>query len=269
MGLVSAWGALALWYQAPGGRGWKSSLSALWAAFGILCIAVAWCGWLVSGLSFFAAGYAVLLMWWRSLSPSNDRDWADDVARVTHGTIDGNHLTLCNVRNFAWRAAADYTQRWETRRYDLDRLVSLDMIMSYWSTHAIAHTLISFGFDDGDHVVFSVEIRRERTKTFSEIGGFFKEFELSVIAADERDIVYLRTNVRLERTYLYRLRIAQQLGEQAALLPHPHPQLHHSGVQDAEAHGRAAAPELSAVAVGLHARVRIRRRGARHAPFSR
>jgi hypothetical protein len=208
MGLVSAWGALALWYQAPGGRGWKSSLSALWAAFGILCIAVAWCGWLVSGLSFFAAGYAVLLMWWRSLSPSNDRDWADDVARVTHGTIDGNHLTLCNVRNFAWRAAADYTQRWETRRYDLDRLVSLDMIMSYWSTHAIAHTLISFGFDDGDHVVFSVEIRRERTKTFSEIGGFFKEFELSVIAADERDIVYLRTNVRLERTYLYRLRIA-------------------------------------------------------------
>jgi hypothetical protein len=207
MGVVSAWGALALWYQAPGGRGCKSSLSALWVAFGILCLAAVWSGWLASGVSSFGAGFAALLIWWRSLSPSNDRDWADDVARVTHGTIDGSHVTLHYVRNFEWRTATDYSQRWETRRYDLDRLVSLDMIMSYWSSHAIAHTLISFGFADGDHVVFSVEVRRERTEAFSEIGGFFKEFELSVIAADERDIVRLRTNVRRESTYLYRLRI--------------------------------------------------------------
>ena len=70
------------------------------------------------------------------------------------------------------------------------------MIMSYWSRRAIAHMLISFGFDDGERVVFSVEVRRERHESFSEIGGFFKEFELSIIAADERDIVRLRTNVR-------------------------------------------------------------------------
>jgi Domain of unknown function (DUF4105) len=207
MAVVSAWGALALWYQAPGARGWKSSLSSLWVAFGILCLAAVWAGWFASGVCAFAAAFAVLLIWWRSLSPSNDRDWADDVARVTHGTIEGNHITLYNVRNFEWRTAADYTQRWETRRYDLERLVSLDMIMSYWSGHTIAHTLISFGFADGDHVVFSVEVRRERTEAFSEIGGFFKEFELSVIAAEERDIVRLRTNIRRERTYLYRLRI--------------------------------------------------------------
>jgi hypothetical protein len=207
MGVVSAWGALALWYKAPGGRGWKSSLSALWVAFSVLCLAAVWAGWLAFGISPFAAAFAALLMWWRSLAPSNDRDWADDVARVTHATIEGNRATLHYVRNFEWRTATDYTQRWETRNYDLDRLVSLDMIMSYWSGHAIAHTLISFGFADGEHVVFSVEVRRERTEEFSEIGGFFKEFELSVIAADERDIVRLRTNVRLERTYLYRLRI--------------------------------------------------------------
>jgi hypothetical protein len=208
MGVVSAWGALALRYQAPGGRGWKSSISALWVAFGILCMAAVWSAWLAYGVSSFAAAFAVLLIWWRRLSPSNDRDWADDVARVTHGSIGGNRVTLRNVRNFEWRTNTDYTQRWETRNYDLDRLVSLDMIMSYWSGRTIAHTLISFGFDDGDHVVFSVEVRRERTEAFSEIGGFFKEFELSVIAADERDIVRLRTNVRGERTYLYRLRIA-------------------------------------------------------------
>jgi hypothetical protein len=81
------------------------------------------------------------------------------------------------------------------------------MIMSYWTGPAIAHMLISFGFDDGEHVVFSVEIRREKIESFSEIGGFFKEFELSVIAADERDVIRVRTNVRGEDTYLYRVRM--------------------------------------------------------------
>jgi hypothetical protein len=207
IGLAGVWGALALWYQAPGGRGWKSSISAFWVAFGIFCGAAVWSGWLASGALAFGAAYLALLIWWNSLSPTNTRDWADDVAQLTHGSVEGSHVTLHNVRNFAWRTAADYMVRWETRRFDLDRLVSLDMIMSYWAGHAIAHTLLSFGFEDGSHLVFSVEIRRERTQTFSEIGGFFKEFELSVIAADERDIVRLRTNVRREKTYLYRLRM--------------------------------------------------------------
>ncbi len=208
VGAVSAWGALALWYRAPGGRGLQSSIAALWAGFTVICLTSRWAGWFTLGLSAFAAAYVALLIWWRGLSPSNDRSWADDVARVTHGTIDGSQVTLYNVRDFEWRTLCDYTPRWETRRYDLDHLLSLDMIMSYWAGPAIAHTLLSFGFDDGGRVVFSVEVRRERTKSFSEIGGFFKEFELSVIAADERDIVRLRTNVRRERTYLYRLRMA-------------------------------------------------------------
>ncbi len=208
VGAASVWGALALWYRAPGGRGSRASIAALWAAFAVASLAGLWAGRFTLALSAFAAAYAALLLWWRSLSPSNDRAWADDVARVTHGTIDGSQVTLYNVRDFEWRTAADYTPRWETRRYDLDRLVSLDMIMSYWAGPSIAHTLLSFGFDGGGHVVFSVEIRREQTESFSEIGGFFKEFELSVIAADERDIVRLRTNVRRERTYLYRLKIA-------------------------------------------------------------
>ena len=81
------------------------------------------------------------------------------------------------------------------------------MILSYWTMQAIAHVLISFGFDNGDHVVFSVEIRPEKNEGFSEIGGFFKEFELSILAADERDVIRVRTNVRGEDDYLYRIRL--------------------------------------------------------------
>jgi len=81
------------------------------------------------------------------------------------------------------------------------------MIMSYWRGPAIAHMLISFGFDDDSYVAFSVEVRRRKTQEFSEIGGFFKEFELSIIAADERDVIRVRTNVRGEDAYLYRLQL--------------------------------------------------------------
>jgi hypothetical protein len=155
----------------------------------------------------FAAAFCALLLWWRRLLPSNDRVWADDVARMTSGSVEGNRVVLRNVRNFDWRSVTDYTQRWETRDYDLDRLASVDLIVSYWTIRAIAHVLISFGFADGDQVVFSVEIRREKDEEFSAIGGFFKEFELSVLAADERDVIRLRTNVRGEDDYLYHLRI--------------------------------------------------------------
>ncbi len=208
IGIATIWGGLALWYQAPGMRTVKCMSAAVWLAFGAACCVGLWTRWFAPGLLAFTLAYACLLIWWNRLKPSNDRVWAPDVAQMVHGMVVGSHVTLHNVRDFAWRSASDYTARWVTREFDLDGLRSADLIVSYWSGRAIAHMLISFGFDDGSHVVFSVEIRREKTEEFSEIGGFFKEFELSIIAAGERDIVRLRTNVRREDTYLYRLRIA-------------------------------------------------------------
>jgi hypothetical protein len=203
--LLAAWGALALWFQVPGGWVLESLAVGLWIAFTLVILIALWRGRLALGAVSFAVAFAVLLTWWSLIQPSNNRLWADDVAQTTTGVVEGDHVTVHNVRNFDWRTKTDYTQRWETRTYDLRRLNSLDMILSYWSMPAIAHVLISFGFDDGEHVVFSVEIRREKAESFSEIGGFFKEFELSVIACDERDVIRVRTNVRGEDDYLYRL----------------------------------------------------------------
>jgi hypothetical protein len=206
-GSWALWGALALWYRAPGGRVSKILTVLLWAGFSLALVLTLWQGRTSVGLPAFALGFGALLIWWRRISPLNDRIWADDVGRMTAGAVEGNRVTLRNVRNFDWHGEADYTQRWETRGYELDRLDSVDMIVSYWRGPAIAHTLISFGFDDGAHVVFSVEIRRGKHQAYSEIGGFFKEFELSIIAADERDAIRVRTNVRREDAYLYRLRM--------------------------------------------------------------
>jgi hypothetical protein len=205
--VAATWGAFALWYQLPSGHAPKTLAVALWVALSFTVLVAMRRRRIAQGLLGFSAALAILLIWWHQLPPSNDYIWADDVAQMTSGSVDGERVTLHNVRNFDWRSDSDYTQRWETRRYDLDKLKSVDMIMSYWSGPAIAHMLVSFGFDNADYVAFSVEIRRRKGEDFSETGGFFKEFELSVIAADERDVIRVRTNVRGEDDYLYRIRM--------------------------------------------------------------
>ncbi|MFQ3217255.1 MAG: hypothetical protein ACI87C_001784 [Paraperlucidibaca sp.] len=185
---------------------------------------------LIVSCSLIAIILVAAALWWRSITPSNDRDWAPDVARMTTGSLslathsgkratietsstaplasDATELvTLHNVRNFTWRSETDIDERWETRHYDLAQLSSVDLIVSYWTIPAIAHTLVSFGFDDGRHVVFSVEIRKEKGEEFSEIGGFLKRFELSVVAADERDIIGVRSKVRDEKVFLFRTQL--------------------------------------------------------------
>jgi Domain of unknown function (DUF4105) len=203
---AATWGALAIWYKVPGGRPLKSASVFVWSGFTLAVLAVLWQG-MAAALLLFAAAFTAVLSWWLGIAPSDDRIWADDVARKASAVIDGSSITLQNVRNFDWRTRTEYVQRWEVRRYDLDRLISVDMILSHWTGPAIAHMLISFGFAGGDHVVFSVEIRRQKSQSFSEIGGFFKEFELIVIAADERDVIRVRTDARGEEAYLYRLQL--------------------------------------------------------------
>jgi hypothetical protein len=205
------WGGFALWYQLPFGVAGNIGCLILWAA---VAFAVLWLE--VKGRPRRALIVLIPVMiglgyWWSSITPSLNRIWADDVAQTVTGTLNGNQVTLSNVRNFEWRSQTDYTPRWEVRTYDMEDLESVDVFLSYWSNPAIAHTLVSFGFNNGDHVVFSAEIRKERHEQFSEIGGFFKEFELAMIAADERDIIRLRSNIRKEDVYRYRINLKPEM----------------------------------------------------------
>ena len=207
--LSSVWAVLALWYQAPGGMPGRLLCCGLWLLAAAGCCYGLWAGlaWWQALLAYLLL-FILLLLWWSGIKPSHDRDWADDLAQITSGQIEGSHVRLNNVRNFEWRSTTDYDIRWESRNYDLKRLRSVDMITSYWGLSSIAHVLVSFGFDDGEHVAFSVEIRRESHEHFSELGGFFKQFELSIIASDERDVVRVRSNVRDEDLWLYRINLS-------------------------------------------------------------
>lgn len=202
--LGSAWAGTALWVQFQDVR-WIPGLFVL-AVAGVIWLRLSG-GWGWAGLALVTA---IIGLWYLSLSPRQDRDWAPEVSRIVHGTVSGDAVTLENVRDFRWRDRDHAEERWETRHYDLSKLATADMITSVWSSPKIAHLLVSFGFTGGERVVFSVEIRSERGEQFSSIGGFFRQFELALIAADEADVVKLRTNYRGEDVRLYPLRLTPE-----------------------------------------------------------
>ncbi|MGD9385171.1 MAG: DUF4105 domain-containing protein [Thioalkalispiraceae bacterium] len=149
--------------------------------------------------------FTVLFAWWLSLKPSNDKDWAPEINNIPFGEIDNGILLLHNVRNFRYKSRDDFIEHWETRRYDLGTLETLDIFFSYWGSPHIAHVIMSWGFADGQYLAVSVETRKVKSQTYSKINGFFKQFTLAYVAADERDVIRLRTNYRKEEVYGYRI----------------------------------------------------------------
>lgn len=207
LSILSLWGGLALWFQLPALR----LLAVLVWGVGAVVTLVLWWRRRDTRVALpWLAAMVALVAWWSTLQPTHNRVRADDVSRMVSGRVQGSVVTLNQVRNFDWRSDTDYTQRWEARSYDLDRLRSVDVAMSYWMGPAIAHTLVSFGFDNGRYLTFSIEIRKERGESFDAVKGFFKGYETVLIAADERDILRVRTNVRGEDMYLYRLKISPE-----------------------------------------------------------
>jgi hypothetical protein len=150
-------------------------------------------------------GFVAVLAWWLTISPSNDRDWQRDVTRTPWAEIEGDRVTIHNVRNFDYRAEFDYTPRWEDRSYDLSQIRGADIFLTYWGSRWIAHPIVSFQFGDDEHVAVSIETRKEVGEEYSAFKGFFRQYELIYIVADERDVIRLRTNYRTgEEVYLYR-----------------------------------------------------------------
>jgi hypothetical protein len=197
------WGCLAIYFKINGLVGFF--ILTCWAVISLLALYATWfdksgSGWIWA----YLLSVALFIGIWVSLPARLDRDWADELAHTVTGTQDGRIVTLHNVRDFNWETGA---QNWIDRRFDLGQLQGLDVILSYWNSPNIAHAIISFRFNDVEPIAFSVEIRKQKGQKFSSISGFFKTFEQAFIAANESDIVALRTNHRdpIEDVYLYPL----------------------------------------------------------------
>jgi hypothetical protein len=200
---IGVWCSLALWFKCDVGN--PLLIGSAMFALALFTAGCLWTAWRWRVLIIYAAAVIVVVIWWSMIEPTNDRDWAPDVARTITGTIDGDRLMVENVRNFVWHGPSDFEPHWEQRTYDLSKLKDVDLVMSYWAGEAIAHTIVSFGFEDGSRLAFSIEIRKERGEAYSTLAGFFKQYELALIAADERDVVKVRSNVRGEDVRIFRL----------------------------------------------------------------
>jgi hypothetical protein len=209
LGVAAAtiWGALAIYYSNLPGERLRLGLAAAFV-LGTLGAFLLLPSWRLA-LVVFGAAFAVLLLWWAAIEPSNARDWQTEVAVLPYATQDGDLVTLHNVRNFDYRTEQDFVPRYDDRTFDLDKLDAIDLITVYWAGDAIAHVMVSFGFG-GDHVAISIETRKEKGEEYSAIRGFFRQFELYYVVADERDVIGVRASERGEQVFLYRIDMAPE-----------------------------------------------------------
>ncbi len=201
--LMTGWGLLAIWF------------AALPVVVRIIAVGGYCLGMLLTpllrprkrGLIVPLLLFGVTLAWFFAIPPSNNRDWQQDVALLPGATLDGSKVTVHNIRNCDYRSVTDYSCSYYDRTFDLNKLKTMDLFLIHWGSPHIAHTIISFGFGDEGYLSFSVETRKKKGQNYSALKGFFRQYELTYVVADERDVIRLRTNYRKEDVHLYRLRV--------------------------------------------------------------
>jgi len=147
--------------------------------------------------------------------PSLDREWKKGDERLAWADFEGRQVRVHNLRNARYRSVDDFDVAWEERTYDLDRLRSAWFVVEPFSDYrGPAHTFMSFGFEGGDYLAVSVELRKEEGETFSPLLGLLRQYELMYVVGDERDLIQLRTNHRHDQVYLYPVRAPRERIEQ-------------------------------------------------------
>jgi len=206
LGLVAAFSAGVVWYHAPADAPVRAMLALAWAAFALTCAVEFARRWDWRALAALAPPLAAVLTWFILITPSNDRVWSPEMARLLTYTRDGDTITVKNVRNFNWTGPDTANEKWETRRYVLSELKSVDVLSLYWKGPRVAHTYFSFVWANGEALSLSVEIRKEVDENYSPIAGFFKAYELSILAGDERDFYGWRIHFPKEDLQRFRTR---------------------------------------------------------------
>ena len=201
LSVLTVWAAAAMYFDLP--VSWLRLPLALVYAGGMVAALVFLPTRLIAAIV-VGGCFLLVLAWWSSLRPSNKRTWQPDVAQGAWAEIDGDRVTIHNVRDCDYRTETDYTPHWETRTFDLSQLRGIDVFLTYWGSPWIAHPIVSFDFGNGQYVPISIEVRKQIGQSYSATRGFFRQYQLIYIVSDERDVVRLRSNFRTgEDVYLF------------------------------------------------------------------
>jgi hypothetical protein len=212
--LLLAWSTLAIYYNLP----WNWLRLALALVFLIFGVWALWFSRTLRAMAVFAALFLGVVVWFISIQPSHDRPWRPEVAVMPRAFIDDDRVRIIGVRNFEYRTRDDFTVRYQEREVSVSHLNSVDFYISYWMPGPIAHTFVSFGFDNALPISISIEARPEIGESFQPIASLFKQLELIYVVGDERDLVRVRTNYRIEDVFLYRLRTSPEFARRLFLV---------------------------------------------------
>ena len=198
--IATAWAAGALYFDLP--IAWlRSPLAFIYGLAMLAALFFVKGRWRAMGVVAF--GFGAVLAWWLTIKPTEDHAWQPDVARRAWADVHDDEVTLHNVRNCDYRTETDYTPQWETRVVHLSKLTGVDLAITYWGSPWIAHPIASFQFADSLPIAISIETRKTVGQSYSALRGFYRQYALIYIPADERDVIRLRTSYRREEVYLY------------------------------------------------------------------
>lgn len=144
--------------------------------------------------------------------PSNDRDWKGGYQHLVTAALDHDMLTLHNVRDTrdpASKGTDVFT--WDTRRFDLNKLQRVWFAVErFGKLEPIAHTLLSFEFEDGRYLAFSAEARVQADEKYDIVKGMLRNFELQYLFGDEHDFILRRVLALDHDVYFYPLALSPQ-----------------------------------------------------------
>lgn len=196
--VCAAWAFGAIYFDFPTAGPFAATLFVL-----VLLAATVFARGKLLKLALVFGAVVIVVSWWLTLKPSNDRAWQPEVAHTAWAQINGDEVTLHNLRNCDYRTGTDFTPHWETRTVRLSQITGMDVAINYWGSPWISHPIVSFLFADALPLCFSIETRKTIGQQYSAVRGLYRQYTLIYIVADERDSIRARTNYRHEDVYLY------------------------------------------------------------------
>lgn len=163
----------------------------------------------------FIALAAVIVLWVSYVAlkePSNDANWQKQYALLPAIKIDQDIISISHVRDFRYNADQSIaTSSYLNENYALSELKDAWYGISHFGENGLAHVLLSFEFADDKFLVVSIEARLQEKDIdgYSPIKGLFGSYTKTIVLATERDIIGLRTHIRSEPFYLYKLNLPE------------------------------------------------------------
>lgn len=153
----------------------------------------------------------LFIVWQATKKVPLEGDWKEHLAIIPTAEFNGDKVTVRNVRNYRYGPTeADMHPAYYDRTYDLNGVKKVWYVTEPFNENQMAaHTFVSFEFENGDFLAISIEARKTNEQEYSIWKGAMRTYPLVYVAADERDVILLRANLRKDKVYVYPVKLSK------------------------------------------------------------